>query len=160
MTMVKPLPPVVDHNEVTVESDANVIVPDMPAKVRLSEGVPGLSDAVEWTIVSLEAGSGDPSVFSVLATADDPDTSLIVADPWAFFTDYSPDLPDNELEALGITSVDEAVIVCPVTLDAVEGCFYLNLLGPLVFHATTGAGRQMVLGDQDWPVRARVDVQR
>ena len=160
MTAVNPLSSTMDHNEVTVESDAPVIGQDVPAQVRLPDGVPGLSDATEWTIAALEASSGERSVFSLLATVDDPDTSLIVADPWAFFADYSPDLPDNELEALGITTVEQAVIVCPVTLDAVEGCFYLNLLGPLVFHATTGAGRQMVLGDQDWPVRARVDVQR
>ncbi len=160
MTAINPLSPAMDHNEVTVENDPRVLGPEVPAEVQLPEGIPGLSDATVWTIGVLEASSGEPSVFSLLASADDPDVSLIVADPWAFFGDYSPDLPDNELEALGISSVDEAVIMCPVTLDADEGCFYLNLLGPFVFHTGTGLGRQMVLGDQEWPVRARVDVQR
>lgn len=154
----------IDHNG---QSPAHPVVEDAvtdtqempagPASVQLEDGIPGLSDGTSWTLAPLDPGAVD-GAFQLLSAHDDPDASLIVADPWTFFSDYAPDLPDNELEALGITQVGDAVIVCAVTLDAEQGCFYLNLLGPFVFHATSGVGRQIVLGDQDWPVRARVDV--
>lgn len=142
-----------------MQTDTQMISSSEPAEVRLEHGVPGLSEGNEWTLSPLEVSSGEPSAFYLLGSADDPDLSIIVADPWTFFADYAPNLPDNELEALSIGEASEAMIFCVVTLDAEEGCFYLNLLGPLVFHATSGAGRQIVLGEQEWPVRARVDVQ-
>ncbi|MDG2111543.1 MAG: flagellar assembly protein FliW [Actinomycetota bacterium] len=145
--------------EELVQTDTPLISPSGPADVRLEHGVPGLSEVTDWTLTPLEASTGGSSAFYMLASSADPELSLIVADPWTFFADYAPDLPDNELEAVGITSVEQTIVFCPVTLDAGEGCFYLNLLGPLVFHTSTGAGRQIVLSDQEWPVRARVDVQ-
>jgi flagellar assembly factor FliW len=141
-----------------VQTESQHIPSGRPVEVSLEHGLPGLSTATAWTLGPLEVPSGDESAFQLLSPVDESELSVIVADPWVFFEDYAPDLPDNELEALGIESVADALVVCVVTLDAEEGCFYLNLLGPVVFHGATGVGRQVVLSDQDWPVRARVDV--
>jgi len=35
---------------------------------------------------------------------------------------------------------------------------YVNLLGPFVVNVATRVGRQFVLNDTDWPLRARVDI--
>ena len=132
--------------------------PSGTVPLRLQDGVPGLSAATSWNLTSLAQEPGDNPVFYLLSVEDDPDTALILADPWSFCGDYSPDLPDSELEALGVTHVGEAMVMCSVTLDADKSCVFLNLLGPFVFHTSTGAGCQLVLSDQDWPVRARVEI--
>lgn len=146
--------------EVSVEppTQSPINDPSGTAPLTLEEGVPGLSDTTSWNLTSLAEEPGDDPMFYLLSAEGDPDTALILADPWSFFGDYSPDLPDNELEALGVTHIGEAMVMCSVTLDAEEGCVFLNLLGPFVFHTSTGAGRQLVLSDQDWPVRARVEI--
>ena len=143
------------HKEDDVQIDTER-PPGEPIAVNLEQGVPGLSEDARWSLAPLDPNTEDGAFF-VLTSSDDQ-ASLIVTDPWTFFADYAPDLPDNELEAMGITSIEQTTVLCAVTLDASNHCFYLNLLGPFVFHATTGVGRQIVLGDQDWPVRAQVDV--
>lgn len=51
------------------------------------------------------------------------------------------------------------MIFCPVTLDSAQRTVYLNLLGPFVVNARTNAGRQIVLTDSGYPVRAPVQIE-
>lgn len=120
-------------------------------------GIPGLPDATEFVLESL-APDPDDSMFEILRSTDDA-VSLIVTQPWTFFPDYAPDLPDDELAEIGIEAAEDLTIFCAVTLDAAEGCVYVNLLGPFVVNVATRVGRQIVLSDTDWPLRARVDIQ-
>ena len=164
MTAVSHVMVPIDHNgRIAVDPTREEVVSDSlfpgsaPVAVRLDQGIPGLSEATSWTMSPLESGDADPPTFFEL-TDEAASLTLVVADPWMFFGDYAPDLPDSELESLDIRQATDAAVFCPVTLDGAEDCIYLNLLGPLVFHVGTGNGRQLVLGDQDWPVRARVDL--
>ncbi len=145
-------------SEDTVTTDTSSLL-DEPMSVLIANGLPGLSSSSQWVLRPMGSDAVEGSPFRTLTSVEDTDpVTLILADPWAFFSDYAPDLPDNELEALGITDPGDVTVLCPVTLDAEQGCFYLNLLGPVVFHSGTGQAAQLVLGDQEWPIRAQVDV--
>lgn len=119
-------------------------------------GIPGLPNATEFVLESL-ADDPQDSLFEELRSLDES-VSLIVTQPWHFFPDYAPDLPDDDLAEIGIESPEELTMFCSVTLDQDEGCVYVNLLGPFVVNVTTRVGRQIVLSDADWPLRARVDI--
>ncbi|MEM9035345.1 MAG: flagellar assembly protein FliW [Actinomycetota bacterium] len=122
----------------------------------LERGIPGLTDAEEFLLSDL--GDDEESAFQLLTSVADPDVAMIVAVPWLFFPEYSPELPDGEREALAITTPEEAIVFCPVTLDAENEQIHLNLLGPFVVNAQTRRGRQVVLADSEWPVRAAVEL--
>jgi flagellar assembly factor FliW len=47
-------------------------------------------------------------------------------------------------------------VFCPVTLTGDPDVVYLNLLGPFVVHRESLEGRQVVLADSEWPVRAPI----
>ena len=119
-------------------------------------GIPGLPDATNFV---LEAFTEDEEpLFSLLRSVDDT-VSLIVTQPWLFFPEYAPDLPDDQLAEIGITSPEDVTLFCPVTLDQAENCVYVNLVGPFVVNVATRTGRQIVLSDGQWPLRARVDLE-
>ena len=125
--------------------------------LHLERGIPGLTDAERFVLSDL--GDDAESAFQLLTSVDEPDVAIIVAVPWLFFPDYEPELPDAEQDALGIPEPEQAVVFCPVTLDGEHDQIHLNLLGPFVVNAASRRGRQIVLADSEWPVRAAVDLE-
>ena len=155
----RPIPPsqpaMSDNDGIAMDTD---LPPDhRGAVMELPDGIPGLTTETRFVLSSVAPDAPEDSLFQLLTCLDD-DTSLVVTQPWNFFADYAPDIDDGELEQLGITSPDDLVLFCPVTLDSQAGCVYVNLLGPFVVNGQSMVGRQVVLTDRDWPVRARVDL--
>ena len=126
-------------------------------ELEFPAGIPGLPGATTFVLESATSDGSDDPLFEVLRAVDNS-VALIVTQPWSFFPDYAPDLPDEELDEIGIKGPEDVTIFCSVTLDQTAHCVYVNLLGPFVVNVTTRVGRQIVLTDGDWPVRARVDI--
>lgn len=139
-----------DGGESMSEDDPNLLV--------IERGIPGLTTSERFVLSNLGEEADDESAFQLLSSVDDENVAIIVAVPWLFFPDYAPELPDGEREALAISSPEEAIVFCPVTLDAENQQIHLNLLGPFVVNAQSRRGRQVVLADSGWPVRAAVDL--
>jgi flagellar assembly factor FliW len=123
--------------------------------IHFRDGIPGFPDSRRYALVQL--GEGE-SAFQMLQSLDEPDVSLIVTVPWMFFPDYDFELSELEQRELGITSPEETVVFCPVTLDAEQNRVYVNLLGPFVVNTSNRQARQVVLADSDLPVRAPIDL--
>ena len=69
-------------------------------------------------------------------------------------------MPSGELLDLGLFPLSPSATITGRTLDADGQRIFVNLLGPFVVNADTGQGRQIVLSDQDLPIRAEVDLSR
>ena len=121
-----------------------------------TDGIPGFPGLHQFVLTDL----ADTAVFQELRSLDDPDFSMIVCVPWLFFPDYAPELTDEEQHELQIFDPEKAILFCPVTVDLETdgGRIYVNLLGPFVVNAETQRGRQLVLTDSDYPVRAELDL--
>lgn len=118
--------------------------------IEFEDGIPGFPDATRFVLLEpVENGA-----FQLLQNVDDPDLALVVAVPWIFFPDYAPILTDVDQAGLGIETQEDAVVFCPVTLDSEARTAHMNLLGPFIVNVTTRQGRQVVLADQDFPLRA------
>lgn len=133
---------------------------ELPAEIdpdqilHFSGGIPGFPGCERFVLMDLAA----ESAFSLFQCLDDPGVSMIVGVPWLFFPDYSLELSEMEQRELGLEGEEDAVVFCPVTLDATENRVYVNLLGPFVVNAKTREGRQVVLTDANLPLRAVVDL--
>jgi flagellar assembly factor FliW len=123
--------------------------------IVLERGIPGLTHHDRFILTPL---GEDDSPFSELRSIEEPDVAVIVTVPWVFFPEYAPELPDTEREELGISSPEDAIVFCPVTLDGENHQIFLNLLGPFVVNTHTQIGRQLVLADSEWPVRAAIQL--
>lgn len=123
-----------------------------PAVLRFPDGLPGFPGATHFVLTDLT----EDGIFQLLQSVDDPDLSMVVSSPWLFFPDYAPELSDDDERALGIERQEDVALFCSVTADADEDRLFVNLLGPFIVNADTLVGRQVVLTDQEWPVRAPI----
>lgn len=122
--------------------------------LEFEDGIPGFPDARQFQLVELV----EDGAFQLLQSVDDADLAIVVAVPWLFFSDYSPELTEVDQTGLGIESEEDAVVFCAVTLDADRKTAHMNLLGPFIVNVKTRKGRQVVLTDQDFPLRAALPV--
>lgn len=120
--------------------------------LTFEDGIPGFPDARSFMVVELV----EDGAFQLLQSVDDPQLALVVAVPWLFFPDYAPELSDVDQDGLGIERQEDAIVFCPVTIDPDSETMHMNLMGPFVVNVATRVGRQIVLADQDFPLRAEI----
>lgn len=118
--------------------------------IDFDDGIPGFPDLHRFVIVELQ----EDGAFQELRSVDDPGVAMIVCVPWLFFPEYAPTLSDAEQADLALTSADDAVLFVPVSISGDD--VTLNLLGPFVVNKATRRGRQLVLSDSDYSVRAPI----
>jgi len=89
-----------------------------------------------------------------LQCMNDTELAFTVIIPWERFPDYEPVLPLEDQLALGLEHEQDALVLCLLAGAADRPT--VNLMAPLVVNRHTGLGRQVVLFDSAWPVRARL----
>jgi flagellar assembly factor FliW len=114
------------------------------------EGLLGFPDARRFAMVD----SHDTGMYFWLQSVDDPALAFLSVVPWAFFPEYTVELPDAEEKALGIRSEEDVLVLCLLTVQRDRGLITANLLGPLVVNTVDRVGRQVVLAESGYPVRA------
>jgi flagellar assembly factor FliW len=99
-----------------------------------------------------EAAEGHHSIFW-LQDVNDPDLAFMTIVPWAAYPDYDIEIDPSDVDG---ASVDELCVLSIVTVRREDGGVQLtsNLLAPVVINAATRRGRQVILQNQDWPLRA------
>lgn len=126
-----------------IDIDASRII-DFP------EGVLGFPSSRRYALID----SHDTGTYFWLQSLDDPALAFLSVVPWAFFPDYEPELNPAEQEALGLESPEDAIVLCLLTVHRDQGLITANLLGPIIVNTRTQVGRQVVLADSGYPVRA------
>ncbi len=94
---------------------------------------------------------GDDSYFFWLQSLDAPELAFVVTDPSLFVQDYRVALKPDQMEEMGIASLDEAQVL--VIVNKRGSVLTGNLQGPLVIHAAERTGRQLVLADRRFDTR-------
>lgn len=148
--MITPIKEVSRDNGDTVNSD-------QPTILTFEDGIIGLPAVTQFVLTEVSPGAPEDALFQLLRSLDG-ELSMVVTQPWVLFPDYAPDVPDSELEKIGASDESGVTLFNPVTLNAEEGCVYVNLLGPFIVNLETLQARQVVLADSEYPVRARVDL--
>lgn len=124
-----------------VEDDRILAFPD---------GLLGFQGAQRFAMVE----GDDNGTYYWLQSVDDPSLAFLSVVPWAFFPDYAIELGDTDEQSLGLTSAADALVLCLLTVHRESGQITANLLGPLVVNASSRVGRQLVLADSGYPVKA------
>lgn len=91
------------------------------------------------------------SYFWWLQCVDTPDLAFVVTDPSFFVASYRVPIKPEQMEDLGLKSVDEAQVL--VIVNKRDNVLTGNLQGPLVIHLGTRVGEQMVLSDRRFTTR-------
>ena len=77
---------------------------------------------------------------------EDAALAFLVIEPFLVVPDYQPDIPQPDVEFLGLSSPDEASLLNIVTLHGANRAT-VNLKGPVVVNRNTGIGKQVVIAN-------------
>ena len=124
---------------------------DESSLLHFADGLLGFEHASDFAVV----GADDEGIYFWLQSAEDPALAFLAVVPGLFYPEYEPDLPDLDVESLGLTQPADAHVLCIVTIG--DDGITANLLGPVVINVKTRAARQVVLGEQRWSVHAPLD---
>jgi len=120
----------------------------MTAALTFTAPPPGLAPHVDFSLAPIDGADG---LFALRAVADEA-LRLYLVDPSTVLSEYAPTLSDAQVDDLALGSPDDALVLV-VAHPSAEGVS-VNLLAPVVVNRTTGAAAQVILEDQDYPVRA------
>ncbi|MCL5935563.1 MAG: flagellar assembly protein FliW [Firmicutes bacterium] len=118
-------------------------------------GIPGLQDN-EYTFSFLS----DDAPFFFLQSVRQPEVGLLLIDPFLAFKDYEFDLLDDVAGQLKITDEKQVSVFCAVNTSRGIDFATVNLLAPIVINTEHFLGKQVVLNDKKYSLRAPLVISR
>ncbi len=124
--------------------------------LHFPEGLPGFETDQEYIYLHSE-----DSVFACLQSCHQPETAFIVVSPFVVCPDYDFQLPETKQEKLGITKLEEVLVLAIVTIppgkpeDAT-----VNLQAPIVINTKIKKGAQLILSESGYPLRCKLWAQK
>lgn len=118
------------------------------AVLEFPDGLMGLP-GTRYALVARE----EQLPFYWLHSAEHEEIALPVTNPWLFFPDYEIHVPDEEATLLGLTTPEEADVLCVVRAGGSPVDVTINLAAPIVIHRRLRRGRQIVNGAHGYSVR-------
>lgn len=91
------------------------------------------------------------SYFFWLQSIETPDLAFVVTDPSLFVSSYKVPIKPEQMEELGLESLDHAQVL--VIVNKRDTLLTGNLQGPLVIHVHRKVGEQLVLSDRRFTTR-------
>lgn len=123
----------------------------MTAKLTFVTPPPGFAPHLDFI---LDEVAGAIGLFTLRAIeAGTP--RLYVLDAGTYLPSYTPELSDQQVASLGLTSPHDALVLV-VANPGTDGSTTTNLMAPIVVNSQTGACAQFILDNQDWPLRAEL----
>ena len=117
--------------------------------VDLVAPMPGFPDDRRFVLVRID----DHGLLYALTSLDSPGLRFLVAPPAPFFPDYSPEVDDESLAALGNTDPEQLLLLLVITPGESAAQATANLMAPILLDQSTRRAMQLVLGGSGLPVR-------
>ena len=121
---------------------------DEKQKVFFPQGLYGFEKYNEYALLDAEH-----KPFYWLQSLDDKETAFVLINPFLFRPDYEVNIVNEELDEIGITSPEKAVIFAIVTIPPDGSPMTANLQGPIVINRDNMTGKQAILTDIRWRTR-------
>lgn len=122
----------------------------MSASLTFVTPPPGLDPVVDFTLDEITGAAGLYSLHAV----DVATPRLFVVDAGLHLPHYSPEISEEQGASLGVAQGEDALVL--VVANPTETGTTVNLMAPIVVNANTGLSAQLILENQDWPLRAEL----
>jgi flagellar assembly factor FliW len=124
----------------TIESEPSAA--PVITEVRLPMGLLGFERIKQYLLIA----NADEEPFEWLQVKDNAALAFVVIDPFLVLPDYQPDIPQADVEFLGLADSQDARLFNIVTVHGPNRAT-VNLKGPVVFNRRTLVGKQVVLAN-------------
>lgn len=132
--------------EIDIEDDKVIV---------LERGLMGLDEYKRYTILFDNEKEERPSI-SWFQSLDEPSLALPVVSPLLVKPDYNPVVEDELLKHLGELKEENLVILLTLTVPEDITMMTANLKAPIIINADTRKGVQLIVENQDYPVKYNV----
>ncbi len=132
--------------EIDIEDDKVIV---------LERGLMGLDEYKRYTILFDNEKEERPSI-SWFQSLDEPSLALPVVSPLLVKPDYNPVVEDELLKHLGELTEENLVILLTLTVPEDITMMTANLKAPIIINADTRKGVQLIVENQDYPVKYNV----
>lgn len=130
----------------TIEFDKN-------KAIIFEEGIPGFNELKQYIIIEDEE---EDSPFAYLQSIEDGGVSFIIISPFVLKQDYTIEIKDQYVAALGGgSSQDFSVFVIATMIDKFE-LATVNLVAPLIIQSETRRGMQVILEKTSYTTRHNI----
>ena len=117
-------------------------VPVAASEIRLPMGLLGFERMKEYLLIANPA----EEPFGRLQVKGDTSLAFVVLNPFLIVPDYRPEIPEVDVDFLGLHDAQDALVLNIVTIHR-EGHATMNLKGPIVINRNTGTGKQVVIAN-------------
>lgn len=124
-------------------------VQDLPV-IELVEPMPGFPEDRRFQLAHLD----DEGVLGALRSLDHDGLQFLVVPAAQFFPQYEPVVGDETVAALGISAVEDILVLLVVHAAQTLAETTVNLRAPLLVNTTTMRAAQVILDDADLAVAA------
>lgn len=111
--------------------------------IRVLDPIAGFPGCGAYTLVPHLRGGVESTTIRWLQATEPPYHAFIVADPWAVFPDYAPEIPNSDADQLGVTDQRNAQMLVILTVSG--GGISANLRAPVVVNVAGRVAKQVVL---------------
>lgn len=122
---------------------------EIPA-IELVHPLPGFPEQTRFALVQLD----DEGVLCQLRSLEDPNLRFLVVPPVPFFPDYAPEVSDEVVADLQITSAADVVVLLVLNAGESLDTTTANLLAPVLINTVTLRASQVILDDPSLPLAA------
>jgi flagellar assembly factor FliW len=119
-----------------------------PRVIVMKRGIPGFEQVRRYHLVAKD----ENNPFCLLRGVDGSPV-FVVVDPLLVCPDYDPVIPEREARFLELKDESEAALLVIVAIRREPHSVTVNLRAPLLVNTGKNLAVQVVLEDQDWPVR-------
>lgn len=120
--------------------------------LSFENGLPGLEDNKRFAMLSNEKSQP----INWLQSLDHKEISLPVADPYLVCPEYIFDIPQPDIDALGIKQIEDIYVLNILVIPRNAGDITINLSAPIIINVQNSKGRQIILDDKRYSVRVPV----
>ncbi len=111
-------------------------------QVKLPMGILGFEKIKDYVLLA----DPEEAPFAWLRVADNSSLAFVVINPFAVVPEYAPDIPEADVEFLGIRDSSDALLLNIVTIH-VGNRATVNLKGPIVINRTTHVAKQVIIAN-------------
>ncbi len=123
--------------------------------LTFDNGIIGLENMKKFVLLyDSEKGEGDTITW--LQSLDDADFAMPVINPYIVKQDYNPVVEDEMMVSLGELNPEDLMVFTTIKVPADITQMTVNLKAPIIIHAKTRKGCQIIAENDDYLVRQPV----
>ena len=120
--------------------------------INFVNGIIGFPDLKRFTLI-YDSERGVNSGIRWLQSMDEPGFAIPVMDPLAVKEDYNPMVEDELLKKLGDMNEDNTLVLVSATIPKDITKMSVNLQGPFIINADERKACQVIVENEDYPVK-------